>query len=192
MSASRGWHIPLLVSAVFAVLASSPAQATGQTAAEFHKRGLDRARHCQYDEAIADFTEAIRLDPKDADSHTDRATVYAEIGNHDKAIAGLTEAIRLDPKLVRAYAYRGSVWDMKGENDKAAADFTEAIRLDPKDADVYIYRGRTWGLRGEFDKAIADFTEAIRLGPKEPHFYFARGEAQDGERGALQGHRRPE
>ncbi len=38
--------------------------AAAWTAAEFHARSLDRLRQHQYDEALADFTEAIRLDSK--------------------------------------------------------------------------------------------------------------------------------
>ncbi len=178
MDAGSRWLGISLVLAAFAVPVSSRAQGTGQTPAELHKRGLDRARNRQFDEAIADFTEAIRLNPKGAESYTDRGTVHAERGNLDKAIADLTEAIRLDPKVVRAFVYRGQIQELKGETDKAAADFSEAIRLSPKDADIHVYRARTWGLRGEYDKAIADLTEAIRLDPKHSYYYyFGRGDA---------------
>src|SRR5271166_4323313 len=76
-----------LLLTVFAFSASSVTQAIGQTAAEFHKRGLDRAREGKYDKAIADFTEAIRLDPKNVDSYLNRGAALAKTGKHDQAIA---------------------------------------------------------------------------------------------------------
>ena len=51
-----------------------------------------------HDKAIADLTEAIRLDPKHAIVYSDRGAAYRASGECDKAIADLTEAIRLDPK----------------------------------------------------------------------------------------------
>ena len=51
-----------------------------------------------HDKAIADFTEAIRLNPKDAEAYYSRGGAYGEKGDYDKAIADFTEAIRLNPQ----------------------------------------------------------------------------------------------
>jgi tetratricopeptide (TPR) repeat protein len=50
-----------------------------------------------YDRAIADLTEAIRLDPKYVWAYASRGEAYRMKGDYDRAIADLTEAIRLDP-----------------------------------------------------------------------------------------------
>ena len=94
-----------------------------------------------YDKAIADYTEAIRLDPKFAEAYYNRGVAYENKGEYDKAIADYTEAIRLDPKYAEAYNSRGFAYGNKGEHDKAIADYTEAIRLDPKYANAYYNRG---------------------------------------------------
>ena len=52
----------------------------------------------EYDKAIADFSEAIRLDPKSATAYDRRAGAYEAKGNYDQAIADFTEAIRFDPR----------------------------------------------------------------------------------------------
>ena len=52
----------------------------------------------EYDKAIADYTEAIRLDPKNARAYTNRGGLGRQ-EEYDKAIADFTEAIRLDPKM---------------------------------------------------------------------------------------------
>lgn len=120
-----------------------------------------------YDEmALADFDEAIRLDPKNATVYTSRGNLHGDKGNNDKAIADYNEAIRLAPKLAPAYSNRGLSWMAKGENDKALADFNEAIRLAPNLMDAYNNRGFAWKARGDVQRAIADFSQVIRLDPK--------------------------
>ena len=86
----------------------------------------------EYDKAIADYNEAIRLDPKDASTLYSRGYAWDAKKEYDKAIADYNEAIRLDPKSVSAFYNRGHSWENKKEYDKAIADYNEAIRLDPK------------------------------------------------------------
>ncbi len=96
------------------------------------------------DKAIAEFDEAIRLDPTLALAYVNRAAAYVRKGESDKAIADCTEAIRLDPTLAMAYGNRGGAYVNKGENDKAVADCTEAIKHDPKCAFAYSVRGTAY------------------------------------------------
>jgi tetratricopeptide (TPR) repeat protein len=51
----------------------------------------------QHDKALADFTEAIRLDPTYADAWNGRAIVWHATGKYEQAVADFTEASRLDP-----------------------------------------------------------------------------------------------
>ena len=138
--------------------------------ADFDKR--------DFDSSIAHFTDAIRLDPKNAELYGSRGTAYGVMGANGLALDDLTEAIRLDPKLAKAYRVRAMVYGNMGYNEAAIADFTEAIRLDPKCAPAYAergtayaFRGKALGIKGDNDKAIADFTEAIRLDPKNAEAY---------------------
>ena len=60
--------------------------------AGFHKRGLDQARNCKYDEAIDGFTEAIRFNPNVADYFIDRGNAWAAKGDQEKARADWRQA----------------------------------------------------------------------------------------------------
>ena len=97
----------------------------------YWERGLAYENKGEHDRAIADFTEAIRLDPKYDIEYYGRGLAYENKGDYDKAIPDYTEAIRLDPKDARAYWGRGVAYGKKDEIDKAITDLTEAIRLDP-------------------------------------------------------------
>ena len=68
---------------------------------------MNTGNHGDCEKAIADYTEAIRLDPKDAKAYYNRGVAYGEKGERDKAIADFTEAIRLNPKMAWAYIFRG-------------------------------------------------------------------------------------
>ena len=64
----------------------------------------------EFDKAIADLNEAIRLDPKDATVYGSRGWVYVEKRDFDRAVADYGEAIRLGPKDAAAYRGRGCVY----------------------------------------------------------------------------------
>jgi tetratricopeptide (TPR) repeat protein len=126
-------------------------------AAQANDRGLAHAERGQYDGAIADYTEAIRLNPQGAAAYNNRALAHEATGNHDLAITDFTEAIRLSPKRAEIYYNRGLSYSKTKDHEKAIADFTEAIWLNPKSARAYYDRGVCYAAKGNHDRAIADF-----------------------------------
>ncbi len=103
-------------------------------AAAYDNRGAAYAFKGDFDRAIANFTEAIRLDPKDVFAFHNRGIAYAAKGDFDRAIADDSEAVRLDPKDALGYANRGRANLYSGALSKALADLNQASELDPKNA----------------------------------------------------------
>lgn len=100
--------------------------------AAYYNRGLAYRDKRIYDKAIADFSEAIRIDPKNAKAHYQRGNIHADLGDSlDLAIADYDMAIRIDPRFVFAYNARGLTLEAKGERARAAADYRSALKLDP-------------------------------------------------------------
>ena len=58
-------------------------------------RGVAYYNKGEYDQAIADFTEAIRLDPDNADIYHDRGLAYGKKGDESKSQADLSKAKEL-------------------------------------------------------------------------------------------------
>ena len=119
----------------------------------------------EYDNALGDYNEAIRLDPTNAYCYYNRGTLWSAKKDYDKAIADFDESIKIYPSFAIAYYDRANAWRGKKEYDKAIADFNEAIRIDPSLSRAYNNRGLAWSDKKEYRKAIADFNEAIRIDP---------------------------
>jgi tetratricopeptide (TPR) repeat protein len=108
-------------------------QFSGTELAQLHtNRGVERRRQRDIDGAIADYTDAIRLNPNEPFAFNNRANIKRDKGDIDGAIADYTEALRVDPGYTAGYVNRGLVHERKGDLEKARADYKEALARPPK------------------------------------------------------------
>ena len=107
--------------------------------------------------AIADYDQAIRLNPENAVGYINRGVAYDDLGEYEQAIADYDQAIRLNPEDAVAYNNRGVAYSELEEYKPAIADFNQAIRLNPKDKAAYYNRGKAYYELGEYRPAIADY-----------------------------------
>ena len=117
-----------------------------------------------FDKAIADYTEAIRLEPQMPNGHIARGAALGAKREVDKALVDLSQAIRLDPELDRAYSYRSWVWYWQGNYRNALADYRKATQLDPKSADYQ--NALAWFLATCPDARYRSGREAIAVATK--------------------------
>ncbi len=126
------------------------------------------------DGAIADFTEAIKLDPKSSKYWNARGVAYRVKRDYEHAVADFSEVMRLEPNGAAGVYNRGFSYRLMGRRDQAIADLTEAIRLDPKDADAFEERALAYYGQSDPDHGLADYAEAIKLNPTEPRLHNGR------------------
>src|SRR6187401_1558794 len=129
----------------------------------------------QSDKAIADCSQAIRLDPNGAAAFSGRAGAYRAKGQYDRAIEDMNQAIRLNPNLAAAFYNRGNTHQHEDQHERAIEDFSQAIRLNPNYADALLNRGVAYYAADQYDRAIEDFNQTIRLNPNEATAFCNRG-----------------
>ncbi len=134
-----------------------------RNADSYRNRGLTYAEKGQYDQAISDFTDALKIDPKDFYAFYYRGIVYMKKGQTDQAISDYTRAIEIDPKYAHAYYNRGAAYGIMGQYDQAISDFTKVSEIDPVNANAYWGRGTAYCRKGQVDLGLLDLNNAKKL-----------------------------
>jgi hypothetical protein len=125
----------------------------------FHDRGVARAKQGKHIQAVADFTQSLRLNPTNAATFAQRAESLRALKKHDLALRDMTNAMLLDPKHAAAYCgQRGLLHAARGEYMQALADYTVVLMLDPQHPNVPIWR----------EEALRARREQRRMAPPPP------------------------
>ncbi|MDB9468408.1 tetratricopeptide repeat protein [Dolichospermum circinale CS-539/09] len=130
-----------------------------------------------YKQAINDYTQAIKLDDKNAIYYVGRGFAYFQLKDYKQAINDYSQAIKIDDKNAIYYNGRGLTYLKLKDYKQAINDFTQAIKLDTKNAGYYGARGLAYLQLKDYKQAINDYTQAIQLDPKNAGYYGARGDA---------------
>jgi tetratricopeptide (TPR) repeat protein len=85
----------------------------------------------EWDMVVQDATQAIQIDPTNAEAFNNRGVAYRHKNLYDQAIADYTRAIALKPDYAHAYNNRGYAYEMKNQRDRAISDYRTALKLDP-------------------------------------------------------------
>jgi len=123
-----------------------------------------------------------QVEPRDADSYTNRGIAYVEKGQYDQAISEFNKALEINPKDTEAYYNRGLAYYDKGQYDKAISDYTKALEINPRDVEAHNNRGVAYGKKGQYDQAISDFTKAMEINPRQAEACYNRGRAYEKKR----------
>ena len=87
-------------------------------------------------DAIARFSEALRLNPDHAGAHNNLGIALARSGRMQDSIRCFEEALRLDPALVKAHSNLGNSLVAVGRVREAVEHYNEALRLKPDSSGV--------------------------------------------------------
>jgi len=138
--------------------------------------------------AIADYSQAIAINPRLASSYYNRGNTKRELGDYRAAIADYSQAIAINQQYASAYDNRGNAKAELGDNQGAIADFNQAIAINPQFAYSYYNRGNSKRNLGDKQGAIADYSQAIAINPQLEFAYYNRGKvksAQGDKQGAI-------
>jgi tetratricopeptide (TPR) repeat protein len=127
--------------------------------------------------ALADFEEAVALEPDRWKAIYNRGVSLAQAGKLTEALADLDRAIELQDAFAKARYNRGEVKFALGDLDGAIRDYDQTVRLDPRHSAAYNARGFAYNAQGNFQQALRDFDQALRVEPDNAAALVNRGDA---------------
>lgn len=165
-----------------------------EEAVAHNKNGLVYQNEQQYDKAIEEYDQAIKLYPKFAEAYYNRGNIYYEKKEYKQATESYSQAIRLDPnigtssfkyKYAEAYSHLAYTYIKQKDHNRAIDSYTKAIEIQPDNkggelAICHYNRGVEYAAIEEYNRAIEDYTQVITLEKKGGFVimaYLKRGDA---------------
>src|SRR5260370_689078 len=110
---------------------------------EWFKEGTTLHDLKRYEEALAAFEQAIRLDSNYAHAHYNKGYTLNDLKRYEEALAASEHASRLNPNHTDDYNNKGNTLRDLKRYEEALAAFEQAIRLDPNYTHAYNGKGNT-------------------------------------------------
>ncbi len=126
-------------------------------------RGSAHAVRGETDAALADFTEALRLNPRNETAIVNRGLVRHSRGDLTGAMRDYTQTIALNPDSFEAWNNRAILRTLIQDWDGALRDLQQAFRLRTWEPEPYATRAGIREAKGDLDGALADGETALRL-----------------------------
>lgn len=145
----------------------------------YAQRAIIKVLHdADYESALADMNEALRLDPKEVSYYFNRARIKYHQDDLQGAMADYDYILQLDPGNTMTHYNRGLLRMQVGERNKAISDFTEVIKAEPDNYFAIYNRALLYDMIGSYGKAVADFDVVLEQYPDFVAGFFARSEAK--------------
>ena len=142
---------------------NQPQSHSNRRAAKFYNQGLKKSQNKQYQKAIANFTKAIKIEPKFINAYLKRCEMYYKLGNHQGILDDCKRIISINPSIVEAFYYQGIAHYSLGYVQGAIDSYSEVIRQKPHYASAYYGRGIAYRDSQKTGAAIKDLQIAGEL-----------------------------
>lgn len=120
----------------------------------------------QFDDAINDFRQSIRLDSDNINVREDFAQLLNALGRTDEAEAELRAVLARQPNSAHVHNNIGALLLAKGQVNDAAAEFAAAVKSAPGNVQAHINLANACTRLGRYDDAMNALEEAMRVDPK--------------------------
>ncbi|MGH3693910.1 MAG: tetratricopeptide repeat protein [Pseudonocardiaceae bacterium] len=141
----------------------------------YDERGVIYEKLDRYEEAVADFTRAIGLNPEYQWAFVNRGKTNLLMDRYEEAVTDFTRAISLGSTFEAVIASRGMAYQAMGRHEEALTDFIRVIELNPASEWAFFNRGMTYFLMDRYGEGLADLILAIKLNPKYQLAIIMRG-----------------
>jgi tetratricopeptide (TPR) repeat protein len=141
----------------------TPAAQSGAAAARLNNLGAAYMSQQKFEQALAQFQQAIKTDPQLTVARVNEAIALLNLQRYEPARAALQAVVGEDPKNARAWYNLGLLHKSLGDAEQALEAFTRTAGLQPDDPDTHYFVGLLASQLQQYDKAISAFDRALAL-----------------------------
>lgn len=127
------------------------------------------------EEAVAEYRQALSLNPKDADAHAKLGEVYARQDKTEAALSEFKEALKLSPQHAEANTQLGDLYRKLERPGEAVAAYTSALRAKPALPGVYFSLGNAYDKLHQTKEAAEAYRRAAEQDPKDADALYNLG-----------------
>ena len=149
------------------------------TAQIFNLRGAAFQNTGDFDASIADFNNALLLNPKFLQALTNRAAAYAKKGDYKAAVHDIDIVLTTDPNMPTALVNRCELLAKSGNFDQGRASCDKAEHLmDPNNYYMLSGLGIAYYEGQHFEEAIQYYDRSLQMHPHSASTLYLRGVAK--------------
>ena len=134
---------------------------------------------------LADLSEVIRLQPKEADSYEKRGQLYYEMGEYGLSDADYHKMTELEPGETMGYMGLGRNANAQERWDEAIQQFSYVTRLASDYSQSYAFRAEAYMGQKMWNEASNDIIKALELDMDRKAMYLALEEMEEPGTGIL-------
>ncbi len=128
------------------------------------RKGYDHYKENRLKQAKAELSQAIEIDPENAEAYFWRARTFIRMGQYSEAIGDLREVVDLNPRYSPAYDNLGWLFMRRNKYDESLSYLSKSIELKPDNGWAHYMRSRIFFKKGELQKALESAKTACKLG----------------------------
>jgi tetratricopeptide (TPR) repeat protein len=133
-------------------------------ATEHAKKGSNFLNTGRYEEAVAEFSEVIRIFSYDYNAYNSRAICYLQLRNEEAALQDLLRVVELKRDNIRAYFPIATIYANRGMYENALNSMNTVLSMDPNNVEALFYRAKIFIGMGSHVEGMNDAKQACEMG----------------------------
>jgi len=157
-------HLFIFLFVIFIML---PGVSIGKSAEDYLRQGDENYDAGRFDEAIAAYKKAIKLQPDNVLAYYTLGLAYQSKNMLDKATELYQKASQLDPNFAYPYFGLGTTYHSKLIFDKAQEFYKKTAQLEPDFAEAYLQLGNIYFKLGRYREAVLKYQKSLQIIDKD-------------------------
>jgi tetratricopeptide (TPR) repeat protein len=149
---------------------------SGPNSARAHQMmAHELARQGHTDEAIANYREALKIDPNASGLHFELAEMLSSsgaAGSKEEAEKEYQAALALNPQDEKSECKLGDLAALRGDQNAAADHYERALKLQPNDSDAMLGLAKAFMTLNQPEKALPLLEQAVKMDPTNATAHF--------------------